>query len=114
LAVPNNRGSRDPLLDINTYTLAVSPDGQTLAAGQEDGVIRLGRVADWQLLRILEEHSQAVTSVAFSPNSELLASKGYDHKIYVWRVSDGQLLMTRDQQGGSISFSPDEQLLVVG
>ena len=58
---------------VNAMTF--SPDGSLLAAGCEDRVIRLWRVADCSPVRELRGHQFGITSVAFNPDGTLIASR---------------------------------------
>ncbi|MFM6224515.1 MAG: WD40 repeat domain-containing protein, partial [Dolichospermum sp.] len=60
------------------WSLAYSPDGQTLASGSGDENIKLWDVKTGKLLQTLEGHSNWVISVAYSPDGQTLAS-GYEH-----------------------------------
>ncbi len=66
-------------------SLAISPDGQLLAAGCNDHAIRLwGR--DLRERPALRGHEGAVQGVAFSPDGKWLASAGDDHTTRVWNM----------------------------
>ena len=63
-------------LPSQVFSVAFSPDGQTLASGSRDYTVRLWRAADGTLLRTLKGHTEDVYSVAFSPDGKTLASGG--------------------------------------
>ncbi len=100
-----------------SYSIAFSPDGQTLAAGLDDNTIQIWQVEDGVLLQTLT-HDSAVQSLAFSSDGKMLAS-GTSGIIYIWRLEDGSLLQTLmghdiDYLIRSVAFSPDNLLLASG
>jgi len=98
------------------WSVAISPDGKTIASGGSDQPINLWDADTGKLLRILTEHSDSVYTVAFSPDGKILASGGDDHTIRIWEFQTGKLLKTLEHLGPvkSIAFSPDGQTLVSG
>ena len=62
-------GHSNSLDSINT--LSISLDGNILASGSDDKIIRLWNLNTKKVLASLSAHSQAVTSVAFSPMGKL-------------------------------------------
>lgn len=100
------------VLDANTYSsyqeIAFSPDGALLAATTSNG-LKLWRVSDWSLVRVLPISAPFV----FSPNGRLIASTA-EGSVRVFRVSDGMLLrVLTGHQGAvrSVAFTPDGRLL---
>ncbi|MFW9770406.1 MAG: ABC transporter permease subunit, partial [Candidatus Thorarchaeota archaeon] len=74
------------------YDLALSPDKSLIAAGVEDGSIRLWDINnDWEM-HTLDGHSGAVTSVYFTPDGNTLISTGRDGTLRMWDVSSRQVL----------------------
>jgi WD40 repeat protein len=106
------------------HTVAVSPDGRTLAAGYNDGTVRIWDLAAWRPgessppIRVkLEGHTDFVCSVAFSPDGKLLASGANDGFIRLWDVASGRKV--RDLAGHStacayLTFSPDGHTVAAG
>jgi WD40 repeat protein/tRNA A-37 threonylcarbamoyl transferase component Bud32 len=69
--------------------VVASPDGTTIAAGSDDGAIRLWDVHSGRLLRSISGHSKAVSGLAFLPSGKGLLSVAKDVKLRLWAV-DGQ------------------------
>jgi WD40 repeat protein len=99
------------------WSVAFSPDGQYLAAGDTKGNILLRRVVDGQPIRSFEGHHGWVVSLAFSPDGNTLASGSCDCTAKLWDVKTGQCLHTLDeheQEVWSVAFSPDGEILASG
>jgi serine/threonine protein kinase/WD40 repeat protein len=71
-------------------SIAFSPDAQTLAAGLQNGAIKLFSVRG-ELIRTFEGHRGSVNSLSFSANGQLLASGSDDGTVRVWSVTGGSL-----------------------
>lgn len=98
-------------------TLAVSPDGSLIAAGNAAGEVPLWRSADLTLMRTLYGHSDFIQAAAFSPDGRLLATGSQDRTVRIWRVSDGAPLSRLQGFGdriGGLAFSPDGNILATG
>jgi WD40 repeat protein len=55
-------------------SVAFSPDGQHLASGGADRMVKVWDLANGQVRWVLKGHTESVLSVAFSPNGQYLAS----------------------------------------
>jgi len=90
------------------WSVAFSPDGQTLASASDDQTIKL-----WMSARVnaLEPCRDIVTecAIAFSPQGTTLASGSTDRTIKLWDASSGECLKTLqdpDSRLWSVAFSP--------
>ncbi len=95
-------------------SVAISPDGQTLASGSSDRTIKIWNRSTGKLIRTLTGHSDTVNSVAFSPDGQSLASGSDDNYINIWNMSSGKLIRTINGHRStvnSVAFSPDGQSL---
>ena len=84
---------------VTVQSLAVSPDGQTLAtASFEDDTIKLWRTSDGAFLRTLAGHYAGIFSVAFSPDGQFLAAGGEQafgsgqSTVLLWIVANGTIV----------------------
>src|SRR5687768_16253524 len=94
--------------------ITFSPDGRTLATGNDYGTVWLFDVATRKPTAPFGEHKQAVTCVAFSPSGKVLASGSFDTAIRVCDVATGKTTATLDGHKygvQSVAFSPDGKLL---
>jgi WD40 repeat protein len=69
----------------NVLSVAISPDGKTLAVGTQDGVIKLFSLSSQREIAVLKGHVTFVSSLIFSPDGKLLLSEGGDGSR-VWRT----------------------------
>jgi WD40 repeat protein/class 3 adenylate cyclase len=99
----------------NVNCIAFSPDGTAIAAGSQDGTVRLWRVADGTLLLSLTTHLGEVRSLAFAPNSPIVASADEHGSVRLWSPGDGRPLAELDAGADDLTglaFTPDGQVLV--
>ncbi|HTU92216.1 MAG TPA: sigma-70 family RNA polymerase sigma factor [Gemmataceae bacterium] len=101
---------------------ALSPDGNTLAAGSynADEVwlwdVRTGKAT--KLPGLSGKDALHLQDVAFSPDGRLLASGGLDEAIHIWDVRQGkevrQIEKSNRGNGLRLLFSPDGKTLACG
>jgi WD40 repeat protein len=79
--------------DFNS--VAFSPDGRYVVAGNDDGHLRIWGVRTRQLLREWTGHKDWVRSVAFQPDGKGMASGGDDFTWKSWNLSSLQSSLPR-------------------
>ncbi|WP_305094200.1 WD40 repeat domain-containing protein [Prescottella sp. R16] len=106
-----------------TWELAFSPDGRTLAIGDDDFTVALWNIenphAPVRTGPALEGPHNLVRSAQFAPAGDVLVVAGADGDIHVWNVTDPSAPVPRSIRGqghaggvNSMSFSPDGSQLV--
>jgi WD40 repeat protein len=100
--------------------LAFSPDGASVAAGHDDGKVRIWDVAGQQLVGEIAAHpslpiKKAVSALAFSPDGCFLATAGEDLVVRVWDADSHKLvaeLKSHTDRIPALAWSPDSKLLI--
>jgi WD40 repeat protein len=83
------------------HELALSEDGERLAAGSTDGGVRIFDLASDASPIVLRGHEGAANAVAFSPDGRELASGGADGTVRVWELATGKPVVIPGP-GGSV------------
>ena len=98
-------------------SVALSPNGQYVAGGTNNGEIRLWQATDGQLLLAFQGHIKLTWSLAFNPASTHLVSGGYDGLVKVWEVSSGKcvsILQGHTKWVEWVAVHPAGRLLATG
>lgn len=99
---------------IYVYSVALSADGNYVAAGLDDKTAKVWNIADGSLVQTLEGHTNYVRSVAFSQDGTMLATGSGDKTANVWKISDASILTTIKGHTlyiTAVLFSPDGQFI---
>ncbi|WP_020666592.1 WD40 repeat domain-containing protein [Amycolatopsis nigrescens] len=101
-------------------SVAISPDGRTVAVGGADAKIHLWDLADPAGKKLLSGPRDAITSVAFAPDGKTLAAGSRDRMVHRFTLADParpQPLPSLAGPGGqvfSVAISPDSRVLAAG
>jgi serine/threonine protein kinase len=92
------------------YTVALSPDGQTLAVAGSDKTVYLLDTEKFQTKLELDKHAGSVYGLAFHQEGHRLASVGWDQTIRIWNTDSGELVNEWPGQSDdlwAVAYSPD-------
>jgi WD40 repeat protein/transcriptional regulator with XRE-family HTH domain len=92
------------------HAAAFHPNGQFLAGGGIDCLIRIWDIKTKKLSHTLHGHSGRIWSLAFSPDGKLLVSGADDETIHIWDANSGHLLKVihHSSKGRkSVAFHPN-------
>lgn len=97
-------------------SLAVSPAGGIVAAGDNDGRVMAWDLKTRQLLFVLPAHKSEITAVDISHDGRLLASAGKDKRVTVWNINKQQQVASLEikDKPTDIEFSRTGQQLAIG
>ncbi|CAG4935622.1 unnamed protein product [Colias eurytheme] len=113
---------------LGVISVAVSPDGKTLASSSQDSSLILWDIASGEKLKTMEtgttdvwtldfspDGKNVVSGIAYSPDGKYIASGALDGIVKIFDVAQGKLVHTLEGHAKpirSLCFSPDSQLLL--
>ena len=101
-------------------SIAISPDGQTLASGSQDRTVSLWNLKSGKRIFTFFGQAGEVSTVAISPDGKMLVAGGFDNKISSWRIETKELIGSFFYQNSpyshsgfvsSVAFSGDRRIL---
>ncbi|MEZ0274629.1 MAG: metallophosphoesterase, partial [Roseimicrobium sp.] len=103
--------------EVTITSLAFDPQGETLASGGHDRMVKVWSVENGELLRTFEKQNTQINCIAFDFLGKILATASEDKTIRLWNPKDGNLLHTLEAQRSgllSIAFDPQGMMLLCG
>jgi WD40 repeat protein len=105
--------------DVGVYTIALSPNGKTIAAGSGDGTVRLWDVEMGKVISKLTGHTLTVWTACWSADGGRMVSGSLDGTARVWDVQSGkivlgQLIKTGHEFVYAVAYSPDMAKIATG
>jgi len=93
-----------------SLSFAVSPAGDALALGREDGSVALASLDTAKTRQFSGRHAGAVNGVAFTANGKSILTAGADGDVLVWEVASGTIHETLSGHVGTVqshAVTPD-------
>ncbi len=110
----NRKQLRSMTLGHSVFHLAISPDGDTVAAVDTSGSLTFWNLNTGAAGSAIPAHNGVIFAVSYAPNGKWLATAGADKAIRLWDAETATELITlspmADQVWG-LSFSPDGSAL---
>jgi hypothetical protein len=104
-------------LDTVINGLVISPDGQTLLGGGNDGNMHLWQAEDGTEVTQLQGHRGAIAAVALTSDGTRAISAGWDRTVRVWNLQTGQaelVLTGHEEVITCVAVTADGSTLVSG
>lgn len=101
--------------EATAYHHAISPDGHTLAVGNQRGELELWDLRSGALTRTLQADGGPTMAVAYSPDGALIATAGFSERVMIWDAVTGERLRAEAQHKGpalNLCFTPDGAALL--
>lgn len=98
-----------------THEAVMAPDATWAAGALAGGEVRIWRLSDQRLLKVLRPHQAEVLCLAVSPDGSLLALGGAGGQMSLWSMPEGRLLTSIEgahrKAVWDLDFSSDGRLL---
>lgn len=103
-------------------SIAVSPDGRTMATGAADGTIFVWDIETGERLQRYTHHPDEgvgvsrILSLDYSPNGHMLLFGSLDGELSLWHLETNNIIVLEHGERGiwSVDFSPDGRFAVSG
>jgi WD40 repeat protein len=99
-------------------TMALSPNGKTVAAGSRSGTVSLWDVETEKVIAKWRGHIGVVGSVCWAADGRRVASGSDDGTVRVWDMENGKIvlgpIMTGHKNVYAVVYSPDASMIATG
>lgn len=117
-ARPDRKSSQDeqdePQKDWNVFNVALSPDGQHIISGDDDGMLTIWEVETEKPVLSVHAHTANIKTVEYSRDGNLALTSSWDSRVKVWDAKTLKLLYTFDGDGpiNKAIFSADAKIVL--
>lgn len=104
-------------LSVIFRALALSPDGVSLAAVDDENIVRVWNWMTQEEILEVSGHTDAVTSLTYSPDGEHLATSSYDGTTRIWNAVTGETVFVLERDTSpvnDVTYAPDGNYLATG
>jgi eukaryotic-like serine/threonine-protein kinase len=98
-------------LPANVASVALSPDGETLAVGCSDNRIYIWNTRTGLSRSVLEGHESRVIALGFNHAGTLLASTSWDDSLRLWDTASWKQIVLASGTSYELRFSADDHSL---
>ena len=82
--------NKNTLSKYSASSIAITPDGKTLASGNKKGDINVYKFHTFKLITTFSGHTNEVVCLCFNHAGKILASAGYNKTLIVWSLDTMQ------------------------
>jgi WD40 repeat protein len=103
--------------DAKVWSMALSPNGKTIASGCDDDKVRLWNVETREVFAEWTGHGHVVSALCWSGNGEQVLSGSWDGTARVWNVKTGETVLTIEtghRHVFAVIYSPDATKIATG
>jgi WD40 repeat protein len=95
--------------------VAITPDGQRLISGSQDGAIKIWNLETEDLICTISAHNDSVNTIAITPDGSHIISGSQDGTIKIWNLETEKLIDTLTGHYASVNavaLTPDSSVLI--